>query len=146
MGLVEGHSFDENKCRELLARSQLGRVALSLAAVPVIVPVRYTVLAEAIYLLVQSDQIVRAVDQSVITLHVDGHNLVQARPWSVLAIGQASRLTTLEESPEWGIAFGMPIRTEVSQKAPSPSHHVLHLDVRLLSGGWMEDPWPGGQL
>jgi len=140
MGLVEGHSFDESKCWELIARSQRGRVSLSLAAVPIVVPIRYTVLAEAIYLLVGSDQIARALDQSIATLHVDGHNLVQARSWSVLAIGEASRLTTLEESPEWGIAFGMPIGTEVSPEAPSPSRHVLHLEVRLLSGGWAEDP------
>jgi len=135
VGLIEGHSFDEEQCRAFLARNQVGRVGLSFAAVPIVFSVRYAMLAGEIYLAVGAEQIVGALDGAVIALHADGYDEDTAGHWSALAIVQARRVARMSQDPTWAALFsGAP---EDATASPSTDRHIVRLHAEIWSGGWL---------
>lgn len=131
--MIEGDPFDEAECRTLLARTQFGRVGLSLAAVPVVLPVRYAIRADDFYLAVTVGQLAEALDGSVIALQADGYHEDSGRRWTALAIGPAQRIGVLGERSE-------NITPDPSSEPHSQafSHIFPEVPSELLS-----DPWSG---
>ena len=85
--------FDDDRCWSLLAASSLGRVALSVRALPVIVPVRYTVEGSALRL---EPAVWPGIDDgrllSVVAFQADGFDVGSDRVWSVHAVGRIDAL------------------------------------------------------
>ncbi len=89
---LEGPPIDTERCWSLLATGSYGRIALSVRALPIIVPVRYHAV-EAVRLDVRPSQLVKVYDTrlgDVIAFQTDGFDDEAGRPWSVHAVGQVS--------------------------------------------------------
>jgi hypothetical protein len=79
------------QCRQLLASSRFGRIAVCMGGLPAIVPVRYTVDGSAILVTIDGPpRLHEAVDGHVIALQVDAVDPASGRGWSVHAIGVAA--------------------------------------------------------
>jgi len=78
-------AVDERRCRELIAHGTVARIALTLAGLPVIVPVTYTCTGEDVVFRIPDVQRIRAAtNETIIAFEadVDGH--------SILLIGRCS--------------------------------------------------------
>jgi nitroimidazol reductase NimA-like FMN-containing flavoprotein (pyridoxamine 5'-phosphate oxidase superfamily) len=81
-----------DECRLLLGRGGVGRVGVTIGALPAIFPVNYAVLGEDIVFLTGAGtKLKAAVDRSVVAFQVDEFD--SARGWSVLAVGVATEVT-----------------------------------------------------
>ncbi|MFI5041437.1 MAG: pyridoxamine 5'-phosphate oxidase family protein [Acidimicrobiales bacterium] len=81
--------FDGDRCWATLATGSLGRVALSMAAMPVVVPVRYTVEGGALRVKPpKMARIDKALSGSIVAFQADGIDPEASRAWSIHAIGR----------------------------------------------------------
>lgn len=150
MALIESDSFDEDQCLALLARSQLGRIAMSLWAVPVVIPVRYALRGSDLYFALTDPKAADGARDSVVALQADGYHEDSEHRWSVLAIGRASAIQIIAGS---GGAVDPqdpqdpPVSVKVSLTDPEVPpellvpplplpRHVFRVQVEIFSGGW----------
>ena len=81
-----------DECRLLLGRGGVGRVGVTIGALPAIFPVNYAILGEDIVFLTGAGtKLQAAVDHSVVAFQVDWFD--GASGWSVLAVGVAAEIT-----------------------------------------------------
>jgi nitroimidazol reductase NimA-like FMN-containing flavoprotein (pyridoxamine 5'-phosphate oxidase superfamily) len=77
------------ECIELLSRATLGRVAVSIAALPVVLPVHYGVLGgDVVFRTVEGTKLTGAVTNAVVAFEVDEIDAA-GTGWSVLLVGRA---------------------------------------------------------
>ncbi len=82
------------RCLELLATAGLGRVGVSLRALPVILPVRYAVIGgRVVFRTAPGSKLTAATRRSVVAFEADRHDPCGAWGWSVLVQGVASEVT-----------------------------------------------------
>lgn len=80
----------EQECRVLLTTSAVGRIGLSVSALPVIHPVNYVVDGDDIVIETGDPMKLRAaLDEQVVCFEIDGHDPVSHEGWSVLVTGRA---------------------------------------------------------
>lgn len=80
----------EAEARQLLAGAEVGRIGISIAALPAIFPVNYRVVDGAIvFRTAPGSKLSAAAAGSVVAFEVDDYGVVDQSGWSVLAIGQA---------------------------------------------------------
>lgn len=151
MGLIEQDSFDEDQCRALMTRTSYGRIALSLEALPVIVPVRYALSGEELFFVVDGGQLTKAIDGSVVALQSDGYDEDNSARWTVLAVGRARRISATgrgedhvcasipEQAHEALVSTGGRLPPELGSGSRTETAHVMHLQVKVLSGRWVEE-------
>lgn len=83
-------SLDEATCLRLLASHDMGRVALSVGALPAIFPVTYQVSGNAIHLRVRDGSpLSDALAGSVVAFAVDAIHPIRRSGWSVQVVGVA---------------------------------------------------------
>jgi len=130
MGFIEDDHFDDAQCLALLGRVRFGRVALSLKALPIVVPVDYIVSGEEILFAMPLDQVAKALDQRIAALQADGVDEDSGQRWTALAIGPVRRLEGIE------------IRRSVSASLSLPGSdrrgELFRLQPAVLSGRWMD--------
>jgi nitroimidazol reductase NimA-like FMN-containing flavoprotein (pyridoxamine 5'-phosphate oxidase superfamily) len=82
------------QCHDLLARAGVGRVGVTIGALPAIFPVNYALLGEDIVFLTgEGTKLRAAVDSAVVAFQVDEFDLEAGWGWSVLAVGIADEIT-----------------------------------------------------
>jgi nitroimidazol reductase NimA-like FMN-containing flavoprotein (pyridoxamine 5'-phosphate oxidase superfamily) len=94
MPLIENglELLEPEECRSLLGRGGIGRVGVTIGALPAIFPVNYAVLGEDIVFLTgEGTKLRTAVDRSVVAFQIDEFD--NATGWSVLAVGVAAEIT-----------------------------------------------------
>jgi hypothetical protein len=111
--------LDEQECLRLLGRTQLGRIVVSLRALPIVLPVRYELTDGNLLFVVSDDKVWRGLNGCIVTLHAEGVEEDKGRRWSVNAIG------AVEHDPSR--AF--------DQTSPG---EVFRLKPKILSGRWIE--------
>lgn len=80
----------EDQCRELLQLGEIGRVGISVGALPAIFPVNYRVIDGAIvFRTAPGSKLSAATDGAVVAFEVDDYQVDEGRGWSVLAVGKA---------------------------------------------------------
>jgi nitroimidazol reductase NimA-like FMN-containing flavoprotein (pyridoxamine 5'-phosphate oxidase superfamily) len=80
----------EEQARELLAGGEVGRVGITIGALPAIFPVNYRVVDGAIvYRTSPGSKLSAAVEGAVVAFEVDDYQLADRTGWSVLAVGVA---------------------------------------------------------
>jgi hypothetical protein len=135
VGFIEGDHFDDEQCFTLLGRAQLGRIALSLRAVPVVFPVRYALNGGELLFTLSVEQLAKALDRSIATLQADGFEEDGGPRWTVLAAGTVQRVDGFE-------SLGTEAASVAMSLTPDPASGELHSLFRLhpviLSGRWME--------
>ena len=86
------------QCHDLLRRSNVGRVAVTVAALPAIFPVNYALLdGDIVFLTGEGTKLRAAVDRAVVAFQVDHFDESLGSGWSVMAVGLAEELTDPDE-------------------------------------------------
>ena len=119
--------LSRDECLELLSGATLGRVAVSIAALPVVLPVHYGVLAgDVVFRTVEGTKLTGAVTNAVVAFEVDDIDDVGAG-WSVLVIGRAE----IVEDPVERAAAGDVIP---ASWLPVAADHVVRVRGDVVSG------------
>jgi nitroimidazol reductase NimA-like FMN-containing flavoprotein (pyridoxamine 5'-phosphate oxidase superfamily) len=99
--------LDRAECMQLLASTNLGRVILSVGALPAAFPVNYRVRGAAIIFRTgPGTKVTRALDSNVVGFEVDSVDARTGAGWSVLVIGSATIVSDPDEIDaleQWGI-------------------------------------------
>jgi nitroimidazol reductase NimA-like FMN-containing flavoprotein (pyridoxamine 5'-phosphate oxidase superfamily) len=105
--------LDGDRCWAMLATGLFGRVALSVRAMPVIVPVRYRVDAAVLRVqLANTARIGDALPGSIVAFQADGFNHEAQRDWSVHAIGRIATPDMSEPKRDSATCEIHPLRIE----------------------------------
>ncbi|HEV8627037.1 MAG TPA: pyridoxamine 5'-phosphate oxidase family protein [Acidimicrobiia bacterium] len=87
-----------DECRDLLRRGEVGRVAVTIAALPAVFPVNYALLGdEIVFLTGEGTKLRAAVAEAVVAFEVDDFDATRPYGWSVLAVGVAQEITDPEQ-------------------------------------------------
>lgn len=90
---VPGDALGRAECLALLGSAHLGRVGLSVDALPVIVPVGFSVIGDRVVLGAHADpRAVAAIDGVIVAFEADEWDPDAGSGWSVLVQGPAHRL------------------------------------------------------
>jgi len=82
--------LSEAEAHQLLAGAEVGRIGISIAALPAIFPVNYRVVDGAIvFRTAPGSKLSAAASGAVVAFEVDDYGRLERSGWSVLAIGQA---------------------------------------------------------
>jgi hypothetical protein len=84
-------AIDQQACLDLLSGATFGRVALNIAALPRIVPVRFDVHRGRIHASTQVELALGpALDGTVVALQADGYDDVTQQVWNVHVVGRVT--------------------------------------------------------
>lgn len=80
----------EEQALDLLTSGEVGRIGLTIGAMPAIFPVNYRVIDGAIvFRTAPGSKLSAAAESAVVAFEVDDYQLADRTGWSVLAVGQA---------------------------------------------------------
>lgn len=131
-GLV---AIGDEECRRLLATETLGRVGLSVNALPVILPVNYRMVdGKVAFWSAPGLKLDAARDGLVVAFEVEGAYPADGARWSVLVVGMAGEVT----DPD------VVRRARATGLAPTPRGdrpHLIQIDPRFISGRRIGPPW-----
>jgi len=120
--------LDDDECRRLLASSSLGRVGLTIGAVPAVFPVNYCFDDEAIWFLSGAGVKLDAAERGdTLAFEVDEVDDGKREAWSVLAIGPSSVVTDAA-----GVAKSR--RVSALAWAPAGRDHLVRIGLEFVSG------------
>lgn len=86
------------ECHDLLDRGTVGRIAVSVGALPAIFPVNYRILHDRIVFLTgEGTKLRAAVGRAVVVFQIDQIDATTGSGWSVMAVGFAEEITDPEE-------------------------------------------------
>src|SRR5665213_1838565 len=121
---VDGLSRPE--CERLLASTNVGRLSLSIDALPAVLPVNYQYLGGDIIIGMADGPALRGIaHQPVVGLGVDNANWTDT-PWAVLVLGRATNVTDPDEHAQFqnlGLA-SPPGRTYAHYVRLQPDHLI----------------------
>ena len=116
------------QCRDLLTRARVGRVAVTVAALPAIFPVNYALLGDDIVFLTgEGTKLRAALERAVVAFQVDHIDEASGSGWSVMAVGIADEIT---EPIEIKAAEAMDLRPF----AAGDRTHFVKIAPEFLSG------------
>jgi nitroimidazol reductase NimA-like FMN-containing flavoprotein (pyridoxamine 5'-phosphate oxidase superfamily) len=120
--------LDEAECLQLLGREPVGRIGWSAGALPVVLPVNYTLVDRTIVFASAPGLKLDAAQAGVVAcMEVDGYDTWTHSGWSVLATGRLQEITDPRQQEQ---ARRLPL----SPWALSNPDHYIRLSVELLSG------------
>ena len=120
--------LDQAECMNLLGFSHVGRIALSIGALPAIFPVNYMVDGESIVFSTCTGADLSGATNTAVLAFEAGHIDPTGRGgWSVLAVGVASEIVDPETRLK--LAFA-----EHAPWLPSDSSRLFRLPLELVSG------------
>lgn len=91
--------LSEAECRALLAAGTIGRVGMTVSALPVILPVNYAFVdGDVVFRTAEGTKLRAATDGAVIAFEVDSYDTDHRTGWSVLVVGKASEVHDPHES------------------------------------------------
>ena len=126
--------LDEDECLRLLEREPVGRIALTSAALPVVLPVNFVTVDRTIVFASDPGLKLHAARAGQIAcLEVDGYEVVNHSGWSVLATGRLSEIT---DPARLAAAHQLPL----SPWALTDPEHYVELSIELLSGRRIRRP------
>lgn len=89
--------LDEERCLTYLHYGTVGRVAVTIGAIPAVLPVNYLEHEGAIYFFTAAGtKLDAALRESVVAFEVDGYDQLTEWGWSVLAVGIANEVRDAE--------------------------------------------------
>jgi nitroimidazol reductase NimA-like FMN-containing flavoprotein (pyridoxamine 5'-phosphate oxidase superfamily) len=124
----------ESQCLERLGRVRIGRVAVSIGALPAVFPVNFVFIDGNVYFLTGEGTKLRAATQgAVVAFEVDEFDPFTDAGWSVLVVGQA---TEVADPATRGRVVAGGLRTS----AGGDRHHLVRLGTDLVSGRSIAPP------
>jgi len=132
-------TLDDDECVALIGDRVIGRVAVTIGAIPAVFPVSFTFLDGAIYFrTAEGTQLARAVCRSVVAFEVDDLDAVHHQGWSVLAVGVARPLEPGAPAVE-ALASRLPLRALASGE----KDQWMRIWPEFLSGRRITGTGPG---
>jgi nitroimidazol reductase NimA-like FMN-containing flavoprotein (pyridoxamine 5'-phosphate oxidase superfamily) len=135
-------ALGEAECLELLGLGTIGRVAVTMGAIPAVFPVNYRFADGAIHFRTgEGTKLFAATRNKVVAFQVDEIDRLYHAGWSVLAVGTALEL---KESVDLAWATHLPLRAW----APGMREHFVRIVPELVSGRRIipghgeSQPWP----
>jgi nitroimidazol reductase NimA-like FMN-containing flavoprotein (pyridoxamine 5'-phosphate oxidase superfamily) len=120
--------LDDEQCLWLLDSNFIGRVGVTVGALPAIFTVNYAMNDGAIYFLTsRGTKLAAALRGAAVAFHIDSVDLRYHRGWSVQAIGMAEEVAP-DEAPE------IVDRLALQPWAPGVREHLVRIRPELLSG------------
>lgn len=117
----------DDECMRLLASGTVGRVGITIGAMPAIFPVNYALLGDVVVFRTGTGTKLRAaLANTVVAFEVDEIDRATHSGWSVLVVGLASELT----GPERDEALALPLEPW----APTGRDHVVAITEDVVSG------------
>jgi hypothetical protein len=129
---LDNNHFDDDQCLALLGRAQLGRIALSLRAMPVVIPVRYTLNNGDLLFTASGDELTRALHGNIAALQADGFEEDRGQRWTVFATGPVRRVEGVEDLGLVSASWPLPPGTAMGEGG------LFRLKPAIFSGRWME--------
>ena len=121
-------SLDEEECFSLLHAGSLGRVAVSLGAIPAVFPVNYHAMNGDIYFFTaEGTKLAAAARRATISFEIDHFDSQYHHGWSVLAVGRA---VEIHESLLRELAVHFPLQPW----APGSRSHLVQIRPDFVSG------------
>ena len=118
----------EAECMLLMATVSVGRIGVTIGALPAIFPVNFAVREGAVYFRTGvGTKLAAAANHSVVAFEVDRVDPLEHSGWSVLAIGTATQVTDPEELASLS---GLPL----GPWAEGERDHLVRIPVELVSG------------
>ena len=120
--------LDRSECLRLLATATLGRVGISAAALPVILPVNFRLIGDNIVFRTTSGTKLDAATRgSVVAFEVDAMDPFEHTGWSVMVTGVARQVTEAAELDA--------VRPErVARWAPLGDDRVVSVSTDMITG------------
>ncbi|MEZ5169287.1 MAG: pyridoxamine 5'-phosphate oxidase family protein [Acidimicrobiia bacterium] len=116
------------ECLEFLGQSTLGRVAVTIGAVPAVLPVNYAMLdGDVVFRSAPGTKLSAAVLGTVVAFEVDEAECVDHSGWSVLVVGHAREI---REGPELDAARALPLQAW----AGGDRDHFVRIDSKQVTG------------
>jgi uncharacterized protein len=120
--------LSEGECRWLLRQGRVGRVAISVGAVPAVFPVNYMVAGEEIlFFTAEGTKLRAAAANAMVSFEVDHIDLFAQSGWSVLVVGPA------RERTEPAVISGVK-RAGLSPWAAGDRFHLIAVAMDFVSG------------
>ena len=117
-----------SECLELLAQVEIGRIALSVDALPVILPVAFALVDEQIHFWsMQDSKLDAAVDNRVVAFESGAFEPEAGTGWSVLIQGMTQ---VLHESDSTTAPFQPPSQWDTSEDR----HRMIRIQPRVITG------------
>lgn len=128
--------LDEEECRRLLASGYLGRLGVTIHALPAIFPVNYRLIGEAIYFRTgPGTKLNHAANGQVVAFQVDGGiDRAYRQGWSVLVLGRGEEVDDFGELQ--ALAHLLP-----TPWAPGPRARVVRIPIEIISGRRIVQDW-----
>lgn len=95
------HELGVEECRRLLETELLGRIALSVGALPAVLPVLYWLSGDRVVFAVEADSLYAALVDNVVAFEVDHLDLASHQGWTVLVVGRSRPADDLASSREF---------------------------------------------
>jgi len=131
--------LDAGECRALLGTSAIGRLALSVQALPVVLPVNFTLMPDGILIRTGAgSKFDQACDHAVVGFEIDGYDTTSQTGWSVLVQGQAR---VLQAPAELADAHSAGLTPWGNPSADTFIKVSLDIVTGRRLGGWY---WPHG--
>jgi uncharacterized protein len=128
-------ALDEEECFSLLHSHSFGRVAISIGAIPVVLPVNYHALNGAIYFFTSAGtKLEAAAREAVVSFEIDQADSAYHHGWSVIAVGKAHEIL---EPLIVELASGFPLRPW----APGVRDHLVQIWPEFISGRRITFGW-----
>ena len=117
--------LDERECRRLLAAASIGRVGVTIGALPAIFPVNYQYVdGDILFRTGEGTKLRAALDHAVVAFEVDHVDPAERKGWSVQVVGIAERIGTAGLTPE-------PV---LEPWAPGSRQHLVRIRPEILTG------------
>jgi nitroimidazol reductase NimA-like FMN-containing flavoprotein (pyridoxamine 5'-phosphate oxidase superfamily) len=118
----------EDDARALLASGEIGRVGITIGALPAIFPVSYRVIDGAIvFRTAPGSKLSAAAEQAVVAFEVDDYQLADRSGWSVLAVGRS------EVSHDLDLVFKA-INAQLEPLADGRRGSLVRIEPTFISG------------
>lgn len=127
MGL---RTLSRRQCLEFLAQESIGRVGVTLGALPAIFPVNFQLWGDdrVLFAAMANSRLATATDDAIIAFQADGFDVDRRSGWTVLAVGRSTRM----RDPE---ALGVDRASVPEPWAVGQSgQHLMQLQLVELSG------------
>jgi nitroimidazol reductase NimA-like FMN-containing flavoprotein (pyridoxamine 5'-phosphate oxidase superfamily) len=120
--------LSHEQCWDRLRRATVGRVAVTIGALPAIFPVNFTVFHDQIVFLTgEGTKLRAALNRTVVAFQVDHVDEAASSGWSVLAVGLAEEVTAPDELDQFQRLAPRPF-------AGGDRSHVVKITPEFVSG------------
>ena len=120
--------LEEDEARRLLATAEVGRVGVSIEAIPAIFPVNFVVIdGDILFRTAEGSKLAAATHKAVVAFEVDDHDRVARTGWSVLVVGRSEIVHDLDIA--WQV-----VQAGLEPWADGRRAHIVRITAELVTG------------